>query len=77
LIEVDGGVKPNNIRDIAHSGADILVAGSAVFKAPDIPQRIEQLQKEAQIGKGTIVQLIIFPLQIFHTTSLSLLLSYK
>lgn len=55
LIEVDGGVNPNNIRDIAHSGADVLVAGSAVFKAPDIPQRIEHLQKEAQIGKGTVV----------------------
>lgn len=55
LIEVDGGVKPNNIRDIAQSGADVLVAGSAVFKAPNISQRIEQLQKEAQIGKGTVV----------------------
>ncbi len=31
LIEVDGGVKPDNIRHIADCGADVLVAGSAVF----------------------------------------------
>jgi ribulose-phosphate 3-epimerase len=34
-IEVDGGVKPENGREIAGAGADILVAGSAVFGAKD------------------------------------------
>jgi ribulose-phosphate 3-epimerase len=34
-IEVDGGVKPENAADIARAGADILVAGSAVFGAKD------------------------------------------
>lgn len=34
-IEVDGGVSPSNARALAEAGADILVAGSAVFKAQD------------------------------------------
>lgn len=34
-LEVDGGVKIDNIRDIADAGADTFVAGSAVFGAPD------------------------------------------
>ena len=32
LIEVDGGVNASNIKAVAECGADILVAGSAVFK---------------------------------------------
>jgi ribulose-phosphate 3-epimerase len=35
LIEVDGGVKPDNAREIASAGADILVMGSAFFGADD------------------------------------------
>ncbi len=34
-LEVDGGVKTDNIRDIVRAGADTCVAGSAVFGAPD------------------------------------------
>ncbi|MHA7685257.1 ribulose-phosphate 3-epimerase [Cupriavidus sp. PET2-C1] len=34
-LEVDGGVKRDNIADIARAGADTFVAGSAVFGAPD------------------------------------------
>jgi len=34
-LEVDGGVKVDNIADIVAAGADTLVAGSAVFGAPD------------------------------------------
>jgi ribulose-phosphate 3-epimerase len=34
-LEVDGGVKIDNIREIAQAGADTFVAGSAVFGAPD------------------------------------------
>jgi len=34
LLEVDGGVKVDNARVIAAAGADILVAGSAIFEAP-------------------------------------------
>ena len=35
LLEVDGGVKTDNIGEIAAAGADTFVAGSAVFGAPD------------------------------------------
>ena len=31
LIEVDGGVKPSNVREVVGAGADVVVAGSAVF----------------------------------------------
>ena len=34
-LEVDGGIKLDNCRDVAQAGATILVAGSAIFGAPD------------------------------------------
>jgi ribulose-phosphate 3-epimerase len=34
-LEVDGGVKPDNIGEIAKAGADTFVAGSAIFGQPD------------------------------------------
>ncbi|HJU25134.1 MAG TPA: ribulose-phosphate 3-epimerase [Rhodanobacteraceae bacterium] len=34
-LEVDGGVKPDNVAAIARAGADAFVAGSAIFGAPD------------------------------------------
>lgn len=50
-LEVDGGVKTDNIRQIAEAGADTFVAGSAVFAAPDegggYRKIISQLQREA------------------------------
>lgn len=55
LIEVDGGVALENIEEVTRSGADVLVAGSSVFKAKNIPARIEELMKRAKIGKGTLV----------------------
>ncbi len=50
LIEVDGGVGLKNIRSIVRAGADILVAGSSVFRADDISARVRELRKEAQLG---------------------------
>ena len=35
LIEVDGGIKPSNIAEVARAGADAFVAGSAVFGKKD------------------------------------------
>ena len=35
LIEVDGGVGPDNFRKLVEHGADVLVAGNSVFGAPD------------------------------------------
>lgn len=54
LIEVDGGVGLENIQKVTRSGADVLVAGSAVFKAQNIPERIKTLKERARTGKGTI-----------------------
>ena len=44
LIEVDGGVTISNIEEIAKAGADVVVAGSAVFGAEDPAQAIKKLQ---------------------------------
>jgi ribulose-phosphate 3-epimerase len=43
-LEVDGGVAPDTCRICIDAGADVLVAGSAVYKAPDIPARIRELR---------------------------------
>ncbi|MCM1305774.1 MAG: ribulose-phosphate 3-epimerase [Bacteroides sp.] len=44
LIEIDGGVCPENIRLVKSVGTDIAVAGSAVFKASDPHKAIEAMQ---------------------------------
>ena len=43
-LEVDGGVAPDTCRTCIEAGANVLVAGSAVYKAPDIPARIAELR---------------------------------
>ena len=43
-LEVDGGVAPDTCRTCIDAGANVLVAGSAVYKAPDIPARIAELR---------------------------------
>ncbi len=43
-ISVDGGVSPRNCHSIIQAGADILIAGSAIFKSPDYAQTIKQLR---------------------------------
>jgi len=40
LIEVDGGIKPSNSTKVLQAGADILVAGSAIFKGQQISENI-------------------------------------
>jgi len=45
VIEVDGGVTLDNAEMLISSGADILVAGSAVFGAPDIVKRCEEFKE--------------------------------
>jgi len=44
LIEIDGGVTLDNAEEIAEAGADILVAGSAVFGADDIAKRVGEFK---------------------------------
>lgn len=43
-LEVDGGVSPETRQTCVDAGANVLVAGSAVYKAKDIPARIAQLR---------------------------------
>lgn len=47
-LEVDGGVKISNIDRISHAGADVFVAGSAVFGSRDYAATIEELKKKAR-----------------------------
>ena len=44
LIEVDGGVKLDNVRSFTGAGADVLVAGSAIFGHPDYAAIIDGLR---------------------------------
>jgi ribulose-phosphate 3-epimerase len=46
LIEVDGGVKPNNVKKIAAAGADVFVAGSAVFGTKDYRTTLAEFRKQ-------------------------------
>ncbi|HAU27903.1 MAG TPA: ribulose-phosphate 3-epimerase [Alteromonas australica] len=45
-IEIDGGVKVDNIRAIAEAGADMFVAGSAIFSQPDYRRVIDNMRAE-------------------------------
>ncbi|HJP17194.1 MAG TPA: ribulose-phosphate 3-epimerase [Nitrospinota bacterium] len=51
-IEVDGGVKPNNAKEIREAGVDILVAGSAVFYSSDYKKSIDAIRE----GENSIVE---------------------
>ncbi|EID7716423.1 ribulose-phosphate 3-epimerase [Vibrio cholerae] len=51
-LEIDGGVKVENIREIAEAGADMFVAGSAIFGQPDYQAVIEQMR--AELAKAEI-----------------------
>ncbi len=45
-LEVDGGVGPGNIAEIAAAGADTFVAGSAIFNQPDYRAVIDDMRRE-------------------------------
>ncbi|AIR70334.1 MULTISPECIES: ribulose-phosphate 3-epimerase [Dickeya] len=47
-LEVDGGVKVENIAQIAAAGADMFVAGSAIFGQPDYRAVIERMRQELE-----------------------------
>lgn len=44
-IEIDGGVNLKTIQDVAETGVDIIVAGSAVFGAEDLEKRVAELKE--------------------------------
>ena len=41
IIAVDGGITLENVKQVVGAGANLIVAGSSVFGAPDIPQRVK------------------------------------
>ncbi|GIU08573.1 MULTISPECIES: ribulose-phosphate 3-epimerase [Shewanella] len=50
-LEVDGGVKVDNIAEIAAAGADMFVAGSAIFSQPDYKTVVDEMRAElAKVG---------------------------
>ena len=51
-LEVDGGIKANNIRAIAEAGADMFVAGSAIFNQDDYATAIEAMRKELALASS-------------------------
>jgi ribulose-phosphate 3-epimerase len=50
-LEIDGGVKVDNIRAIAEAGADMFVAGSAIFNQADYEVVIKKMRSELALAK--------------------------
>jgi len=48
-LEVDGGIKTDNIADVAKAGADTFVAGSAIFGSKDYAATIKQMQQKLAV----------------------------
>lgn len=46
MLEVDGGIKVDNIAEVASAGADTFVAGSAIFGKPDYKSTIDAMRKQ-------------------------------
>jgi ribulose-phosphate 3-epimerase len=51
-LEIDGGVKVDNIKAIAEAGADTFVAGSAIFGSKDYAATIRQMHEHIKAAKG-------------------------
>lgn len=50
LIEVDGGIGMDNVADICAAGANVIVAGSAVFRSDDPAKVVDDLRQEGRVG---------------------------
>jgi ribulose-phosphate 3-epimerase len=50
-LEVDGGVKVDNIQEIAAAGADTFVAGSAIFNTENYKLTIDKMRKKLALAK--------------------------
>jgi ribulose-phosphate 3-epimerase len=50
-LEIDGGVKVDNIAEIARAGADMFVAGSAIFGAKDYKATISAMREQIATAK--------------------------
>jgi ribulose-phosphate 3-epimerase len=54
LVEIDGGVKVDNIAEIARAGADTFVAGSAIFGQPDYAKVIAAMRAELALSRPAL-----------------------
>ena len=54
-LEVDGGIKTDNIGLVARTGANVFVSGSGVFKTADYGKTIATMREEIEKGKSRIV----------------------
>src|SRR5262249_43913576 len=54
MLEVDGGVKVDNIAAIAEAGADTFVSGSAIFGSADYGVTIAKMREELRKGASTL-----------------------
>ena len=48
-IQVDGGIKPDNVDKVVKAGANIIVAGSAIFNSDDIQDTVDLFRKKSNI----------------------------
>jgi len=48
-IQVDGGIKPDNVDKVVKAGANIIVAGSAIFNSDDIQHTVDLFRKKSNI----------------------------
>lgn len=55
-IEVDGGISPETISDVAEAGANVFVAGSAIYKSDDYRETIQALKKNGAVGAARYQQ---------------------
>jgi ribulose-phosphate 3-epimerase len=45
LVEVDGGIKADNIKRVVRAGAEVIVSGSGIFKTPNYAETIRQMRR--------------------------------
>lgn len=50
-IQVDGGINPDNVGEIVQAGAEIIVAGSAIFNTGDVQQAVQNLRNQGESGE--------------------------
>lgn len=48
-IQVDGGIKPSNIDKVVKAGANVIVAGSAIFNSDNIAETVKQMRENANL----------------------------
>jgi len=52
-LEIDGGVKIDNVAEIARAGADTFVAGSAIFGSADYASTIKAMRAQIEVGRAS------------------------